>query len=1690
MGSRHLIQGIYFIILFLMLTFDASAIDISGCTNLDQDNGVYDLTSAISGSGTDYCINVSANNVTLDCHGRLIDGNDNAEYGVYISGVNATVRNCVVRDWSSVNIVVASNGNRLDNITSISGVDYGITVSGQYNVLTNITSTTSEVGILVGGDYNNFTGLTVSSSAGPYYDDDGICVTGDYNYFRDVLTKDNNGNGLTLESFSSYNTFINLTATGNAADSSSYGGIYLRSGGRHIFHIVNSSYNDNAGIRLYGDNGHNNFSEVIVSHNEYEGIFLYMYSAHNNFVNVTAESNGYNGVRVERGSYSNNFTNMYLYNCSASGESACIKITGYETQYDIAFRNVTINTSAWYGIWFDPSADTEGTVFQNLLVTDVSDYDVYLEQNAPNTTFLNATYDDEEVGTGSSLIRRWYYRTYVNDTYGNPVHGAEITAYNSSDELIENLTSSTDGWTGLGSLIEYVNDAGTLGYYSNYTIYADRFYFHSVNHTYNVTANTYDDSFTLDYSVTMVDDCMVLNESGVYVMAQNITAAGPGVCINVSAENVTLDCQDHRISNTSLAAAGVYSNQYNTTLKDCRVTMASANGGYGIQLISANSSQVLNCTLDSNSIGLLMDDVHDSVLDGLSANDNTYSGLTIHSSGNNLVRNAYVNGSLCGVTVNGSAAKNASDNLFRDSVITYPCNYSVCLLGYASNTTFLNVTYDNDTVGTGSLLTRKWYFEMNVTELLGYPVKGANVTAWDDSGGELFSEFANSTGHIALRMPVEYWRNSSNTVYLSPYTVNTTKAGYVTNSTVINLSTNVFLGVVLELPTNVTICGVLNKPDTTYSVTADVVPPGPGNCFIVTAENVTLDCLGHSISNRSLAKTGVYSSQPHTTVRNCRISMNESNGGNGIYIYNANYSRIINNTLNYQYYGLYLYLTSNTTVDRLTAENNSKGICFCWYYTTTRNYFNTLTNITVRNNSFYGIQTAGVYNSTFTDVTADNNNYGLYLESGTYNTFTNVTTNNNGVTGLYIATNGNNISHLTSKYNNNGLYMKCSYNTVYDADLGSNGIYGLYVYGRNNSITETTFTNCSWGGSYSCIRYYVTYMNGYTDYNTLTNVFINGSSNHGIWLYGDPARPQYNISENVFRNVRIMDVDGFDVILQQSAINNRFINATYSSENVTDDKNSLIRKWYYRAYANDSSGNTMPNTNVSAYNRTGELAEQLWTGASGWTPLGELVDYVNNNGTIITYYSPYTIYAVNDSWLPESHDHNVTMLQNIYENVFTFNNDSAPDTPTPTINSSSGGNLTIDDLDCHTILTDPDNDTMNVTVRWYLDGGLNLTVEYEGGYGNGTDFNAVLDSGNTSDSETWRCSIRLFDGTEYSGWGNSTDLLLEDLTPPTIEFKDPTTAEGNYTQDWIAANVSAEDERLDTITVYLYNETDVINITASSSPPVYINYTGLAEGLYHLNATVNDSGGFDNSTETRTYFLQTPQSPGGGGSAVRNVKPKLFTQCPVKLKVGVPQNITVRLDNRGGAVILNADVTAYLGDDSVFENKTNTNGAVTFTPKKPGKYEILVSKPGYRLTDCMMETVKKPTTTTTLKTSSTTATTTITTMSSKTPTTTQTTTTMATAATRTTSSTTTTTAPTHPTTTTEVIRVQGVVEAELTDEIPATAARLHQTGGPLSVIDHLVTAATAALVASALITGAALIHISLRKPRTKGLRDV
>lgn len=108
---------------------------------------------------------------------------------------------------------------------------------------------------------------------------------------------------------------------------------------------------------------------------------------------------------------------------------------------------------------------------------------------------------------------------------------------------------------------------------------------------------------------------------------------------------------------------------------------------------------------------------------------------------------------------------------------------------------------------------------------------------------------------------------------------------------------------------------------------------------------------------------------------------------------------------------------------------------------------------------------------------------------------------------------------------------------------------------------------------------------------------------------------------------------------------------------------------------------------------------------------------------------------------------------------------------------------------------------------------------------------------------------------------NITVIINDTTAPDTMGYGEGTeNSTSNITRNNIIVNVTATDNGvIDTILVRLYNSSNsIVNTTRNATANagyLYLNLTGLADGFYYFNATVNDTYGNSNTTSTRNLTI-------------------------------------------------------------------------------------------------------------------------------------------------------------------------------------------------------------------------------------------
>ncbi len=484
---------------------------------------------------------------------------------------------------------------------------------------------------------------------------------------------------------------------------------------------------------------------------------------------------------------------------------------------------------------------SSNNIFRDCVSLSGTSYDVYVSSSGtnPNQTFVNCSYDAEYVsGASNYLTRKWYYQAYVNDTGGSAVSAANVTAYNSSGRIQFTAQTNPSGLIIKQEAIDYVNLNGVKSFYSNYLIHANKSGYTNDTNTINftLTQNKVNDFFTLTSSGVA---CGTLSSAGTtYTLTGNVSSSG--TCFDINAANIVLDCNGYWITYGSSAGEyhGVYTDQFNSTIKNCNIYNANRTTGYwgssGIYLSgSTNSTVFKNFVNNSNSAGIYLANAdYNNLTSNFGWTAGSSQGIRLDSSDRNILINntgmsysneamalsgnsAYNvlinntgkavtgrglffwqgshNNTIIGMNASGGDGirfNNASNNLIRDCIYIHGTNYDVtddANLGSTGNV-LLNCPYSTEYISTSNSLIRQWYYQAYVNESGGSAVSSANITGKNSAGVIQFTENTNSSGWIQKQNATEYINNGGTRSFYNNYIIHANKSGYTNDTNSINFT--------------------------------------------------------------------------------------------------------------------------------------------------------------------------------------------------------------------------------------------------------------------------------------------------------------------------------------------------------------------------------------------------------------------------------------------------------------------------------------------------------------------------------------------------------------------------------------------------------------------------------------------------------------------------------------------------------------------------------------------------------------------------------------------------------------------------------------------------------------------------------------------------------------------------------------
>ncbi|NUE02253.1 right-handed parallel beta-helix repeat-containing protein [Halorubraceae archaeon YAN] len=397
--------------------------EIAACTVITTP-GEYTLTGDLSGSQT--CIQIAANDVTLDGMGHTIQGHDlvsGTQYGIHVYNpdervTNVTVTNLTVDGWtfgvrlqdtdeSTVSNVTAqhsgsgvsllrAHANEFVNISARENRYRGILISGStQNTFTEIAVVDNEIDsswltargtVYLSGSSNNVFDQLTATRGGV-----GVRVlSGTGNSFTNITTTDTRFHGLEIHSHN--HEFENVAVTG-----SGWEGIRVAEANNNQFRNVNTSYNDGSGIRLAGStrgspaSSGNTLLNITAIGNDPSGVALSV-ANNNELHNLTLDSNVGISLDLSSRAQGNVIDNVTI----VDGGSSAVQFGPDSVANTVRNSTVTDTNGVVLSFRASVSGENTGNIVSDMTVSN-SGTAFVSSWGATSNTVTRMTYDDVTV---------------------------------------------------------------------------------------------------------------------------------------------------------------------------------------------------------------------------------------------------------------------------------------------------------------------------------------------------------------------------------------------------------------------------------------------------------------------------------------------------------------------------------------------------------------------------------------------------------------------------------------------------------------------------------------------------------------------------------------------------------------------------------------------------------------------------------------------------------------------------------------------------------------------------------------------------------------------------------------------------------------------------------------------------------------------------------------------------------------------------------------------------------------------------------------------------------------------------------------------------------------------------------------------------------------------------------------------
>jgi hypothetical protein len=357
------------------------------------------------------------------------------------------------------------------------------------------------------------------------------------------------------------------------------------------------------------------------------------------------------------------------------------------------------------------------------------------------------------------------------------------------------------------------------------------------------------------------------------------------------------------------------------------------------------------------------------------------------------------------------------------------------------------------------------------------------------------------------------------------------------------------------------------------------------------------------------------------------------------------------------------------------------------------------------------------------------------------------------------------------------------------------------------------------------------------------------------------------------------------------------------------------------------------------------------TNLTAATPVGRLVYFnitlndTNPGNYTLSWYNG-TAWS-NTSWASYTNGQEISVVKNItadlgYINWTWYFNDSAnnrnqtdiwsvnlsidntaPNTTSVILNSSSGTNYSDEDLKCYANITDSDGGSVYANYTWYNNSIAFLSGQSTAFTQNTLSLIAALGNRNTTKGQNWTCSVQAYDNVAYEGhWTNSTQLTILNKAPNVTALISPTSPTNSDNLQGFCNSTEADNDTVIYYYVWYRN-----NITNESGNTSFIQSNILAN-INNISEASTESG--DNWTLSCLAFDGTINST-------------VWQNYSVKIGNTPPNTTSVILNSSSGTNYTDEDLNCYANisdveSAEVYANYTWYNNSVQFLSGQAGPF--------------------------------------------------------------------------------------------------------------------------------------------------------